>query len=320
LRTMAAHAKIKNNAMLLAFALVATMLLLFPIDCRAQAGSDGIANLLPAPGFSREWMLDGKVKQYTAEDLYVYINGEAELYMPYGFEVLGSAFYVEGGDARSGIVADVYRMGSLIDAFGIYSNYRDAGAESVKTGAEGFISDSQMMFFKDRYFVRLSVSGTVPDERALLIRCAEAIAGKIPGSTSRPEVLGMLNIPGVAPDTIRYLAQSVLGYVFFQRGLTAETVVEGEPAKIFIILCESPEASLRALEDYIKYLRESGAHAERSGKENRMTVVAQDPLYKGTVVRRSGRYLFGVTKLKDPLKAMPVVGRIQSRAISLPGL
>jgi hypothetical protein len=77
-------------------------------------------------------VLDGKVKQYTAEDLYVYINGEAELYMPYGFEILGSAFYGKGGDTRSGIVADVYRMGSLLDAFGIYSNYRDTGAEPVK--------------------------------------------------------------------------------------------------------------------------------------------------------------------------------------------
>jgi hypothetical protein len=169
------------------------------------------------------------------------------------------------------------------------------------------------MFFKDRYFVRLSVSGTVTDERSLLMQCAENIARKIPGSTLQPEVLGVLNMPGVAPDTIRYLAQSLLGYVFFQRGLTAEIDVEGEPAKVFVVLCESPETSSRALENYIDYLKESGANAERSGKENEVTVVTYDPLYKGTVIRRSGRYLFGVTKLKDPLKAMQVVGQIQSR-------
>jgi hypothetical protein len=308
-----AYEKIAGSIMLLTVALISAMLSLSPIDCRGQAGSDRIADLLPAPGFSKGWVLDGKVKQYTAEDLYVYINGEAELYMPYGFEVLGSAFYSKGRETGSGIVADVYRMGSLLDAFGIYSNYRDAGAELVKTGAEGFVSESQLMFYKDRYFVRLSVSGTVADERSLLMQCAKQIAAKIPGSTSQPEVLGMLNIPGVVPDTIRYLAQSVLGYVFFKRGLTADIDVGGEPAKAFVVLCGSPEGSLRALENYINYLRESGVNAGRSGKGNEMTVVTLDPLYKGTVIRRSGSYLFGVTKTKDPLKAMQVVDLIRSR-------
>lgn len=279
----------------------------------SPADVNPIENLLPASGFSEGWIIDGKINRYTVENLYVYINGEAELYMPYGFEILGSAFYIRGRDTRSGVVADVYRMGSLLDAFGIYSHYRDTGAESVKIGAEGFIGESQLMFFKDRYFVRLSISGTVSEERVLLMRCAEVIAGKIPGDSSKPEALGILSIPGVTPDTIMYLARSVLGYVFFQKGLTAETVVEGEPAKIFVILCGSPEASSHVLESYIKYLKESGVHEERSDNGTEVTIIAQDPLYKGTVVRRSGKYLFGVTKLKDPLKAMPVISRIQSR-------
>lgn len=308
---MTAHRKVRNRFTMLIF--IFAMLLLFPVDSRAQADSDTIVGFLPAPGFSKEWVLDGTVKQYTAENLYVYINGEAELYIPYGFEILGSAFYSRGGNAQSGIVADVYRMRSLIDAFGIYSNYRDPGDELLKIGAESSVNESQLIFYKDRYFVRLSVSGTVADERSLLMQCAETIAGKIPGSSSQPEVLGILNIPGVVPNTEKYLAQSVLGYVFFQRGLTAETVVEGEPAKVFVVLCESPEASSKTLENYINYLKESGTNAERTGNENGMTFVTQDPLYKGTVIRRSGRYLFGVTKLKDPLKAMPVMEQIQSR-------
>jgi len=288
-------------------------LLISIVNGLALADINPIESLLPVPGFADGWVIDGKINRYTAENLYVYINGEAELYLPYGFEILGSAFYSRGDNARSGIVADVYRMGSPIDAFGIYSNYRDTGAELVRIGAEGFISESQLMFFKDRYFVRLSVSGTVTDERSLLIQCAENIAGKIPGSTSQPEVLGILGITGIVPDTIKYFAQSVLGYAFFKRGLTAEIVVEGEPARIFVILCGSPEASSRMLDNYINYLKESGANAERTGNESEMTVVTQDPLYKGTVIRRSGGYLFGVTKLKDPLKAIPVVSRMQSR-------
>ncbi|OPY79903.1 MAG: hypothetical protein A4E64_00261 [Syntrophorhabdus sp. PtaU1.Bin058] len=310
---MTAHLKARRYCILPMLLCVCVISLSFPTGLGAQVGSDAMADLLPRSGFSEGWVLDGTIRHYTAENLYVYINGEAELYLPYGFEVLGSAFYSRGENAGSGIVADVYRMRSLLDAFGIYSNYRDAGAEHVKIGAEGFIGESQLMFFKDRYFVRLSVSGTVTDERVLLMRCAEAIAGKIPGSPSQPEVLGILDIPGVAPDTVRYIAQSVLGYVFFRRGLTAETVVEGEPARIFVILCGSPEGSSRTLGDYINYLKESGVVADRRGSGKEMTLIAGDPLYKGTVIRTSGGYLFGVTKLKDPSKAIPVLGLIESR-------
>jgi len=292
----------------------ATVIFLLTAHHGALASCSGpVEGFLPAPGFSEGWVMGGKVKSYTAEDLYVYINGEAELYMPYGFEALASAFYSRGNDLQPGIVADIYRMRSLIDAFGIYSNYRDTGAELVKIGAGGFIDESQLMFYKDRYFVRLSVSGTVTGGRDVLARCARTIDRKLPGGPSQPGVLGMLDIPGVDPDTVRYLARSVLGYVFFQKGLTADIMIDGEPAKAFIIICQSPEASSAAFEQYISYLKGSGAQAEPVSSEGGATLNAQDPLYKGTFIRRSGAYILGVTKMKDPLKASAVIGLIQSR-------
>ena len=63
----------------------------------ALAAEPPIESLLPGPGFADGWAIDGKAKQYTEENLYVYINGEAELYLPYGFQVLASALYREKG-------------------------------------------------------------------------------------------------------------------------------------------------------------------------------------------------------------------------------
>ncbi len=289
-----------------------SVVLLLTAHHGAASGNGPVEGFLPAPGFSEGWVIEGKVNRYSAEDLYVYINGEAELYMPYGFDALASAFYGRGNDPGSGIVADIYRMRSLIDAFGIYSNYRDTGVESVKIGAGGFVDESQLMFYKDRYFVRLSVSGTVTGGRNILMRCAQAIAAGLPGGPSRPGELNMLDIPGVDPDTVRYIARGVLGYVFFQKGLTADIMIDGEPAKAFIIIGQSPQASSAAFEQYIAYLQGSGAPVEPLGGESGTTLTAQDPLYKWTVIRRSGAYIFGVTKLKDPQKAASVIGRMQS--------
>ena len=52
------------------------------------------------------------------------------------------------------------RMGSLLDAFGIYANYRRADYKSVKIGEERVsYHPTQLMFYQDRYFVRLQVTG-----------------------------------------------------------------------------------------------------------------------------------------------------------------
>lgn len=280
------------------------------------AASSPIDNMIPLPCCAEGWTLDGKIGQYTAGNLYEHINGEAELYLPYGFEALGTAFYSRGRNPGAGIAADIYRMGSALDAFGIYSNYRDGGVELVKIGAEGFINESQLMFFKDRYFVRLSISGTVEGGRSLLLQCAKSIAVKIPGADVRPEDLRMLDVQGVVPDTIRYVAQSVLGYRFFTRGLTADALVEGEQAKIFIVICESPEASSQALEDYIDYLRGSGLNPGRSGSMSEESFATEDPLYKRTVIRRYGKYLFGVAKMRDPSKATEMLNQVRSYIIN----
>ncbi|MCX5797956.1 MAG: hypothetical protein NTU90_00035, partial [Proteobacteria bacterium] len=39
-----------------------------------------IESMLPSPGFSEGWVMEGKVTTYREDNLYVYIDGEAELY------------------------------------------------------------------------------------------------------------------------------------------------------------------------------------------------------------------------------------------------
>ena len=93
---------------------------------------------MPASGFSPGWALEGPIKKYTGEDLFEYINGEAELYLQFGFKILTAGLYLKEGNEKLGITADVYEMGSDLEAFGIYANYRKPEAESIKAGTEGF--------------------------------------------------------------------------------------------------------------------------------------------------------------------------------------
>lgn len=272
-------------------------LFFFPVALHASDKS--LEKTLPSTGFSKGWAPDGKTTTYTKDTLYTYIDGEAELYMPYGFSTLVSALYTKQGDSGAALVVDIFQMGSAIDAFGIYSYYRNPDAEMIKIGAGGFIDESQLMFYKDRYFVRLSASGDNP-ERNIFITCAETIAKKIPGKSAPPDELALLKVPGLVPGTEKYTAQSVLGYAFFKKGLTANGTLSGQPIKAFVILDKSVKDATNTFNKYFAYLKEKRGNPKLNKSANGVKLVGSDPLYKGVRVRRSGKYVFGITGLQTP--------------------
>ena len=100
-----------------------------------HADGDAIKSVLPAHGFAKDWVMKNTVMFYDKDTLFDHIDGEAELYFPYGFDVLATATYINTKNPDLWIVADIYRMGSLLDAFGIYSNFRRSGTTEVAIGA-----------------------------------------------------------------------------------------------------------------------------------------------------------------------------------------
>jgi hypothetical protein len=298
-------------------AFVGVSLLVFPGQNHGAGLDRTMEGFLPSPGFSEGWVMEDRPKTYTKDNLYTYIDGEAEFYFPYGFELVISVAYIRVANPKDALVADIYRMGSLLDAFGVYSYYRDPEAEGLRIGAEGFVDESQLMFYKDRYFVRLSASGSGNPDRKILVGCGEAIAKRLPGESTPPKELELLSIPEVIPRTEQYTAQSLLGHAFFRKGLTADAVLGNETIKLFVVLDESAKGSGEALERYIKYLKETGVEPRTSRDPRGVTLITQDRLYRGVIVRQSGRYLLGAAKLKDPGEGVQVIDRLQSR-ITMP--
>jgi hypothetical protein len=283
-----------------AVAFIAFLQIFLFFHLTVYASGESLEKLLPSAGFSKSWALDGEVTVYTKDTLYTYINGEAELYMPYGFSRLVSALYTKQGDSGAALVVDIFQMGSILDAFGIYSYYRSTDMEKIKIGSDGFIDESQLMFYKDRYFVRLSTSGDNP-ERNIFISCAEAIAKKIPGKSAPPEELSLIKVPGLVPGTEKYTAQSVLGYAFFKKGLTADGSLSGKPVKAFVVLDKSAKDATTTFNKYFAYLKEKGGKPQlNKSTSGTVTLAGRDPLYKGVLVRRSGRYVFGIMGLQTP--------------------
>ncbi len=277
----------------------------------AAAGPDPLERFFPAPECAPGWTRQDKVVLYDKETLFDRIDGEAELYFPYGFEALASARYADGRNPRTAVDADIYEMGSLLDAFGIYANYRRSDDNEVTIGAGGTVSPSQLLFHQGRYFVRLQASGTATLEAGIFLACARAIARNLPGDGSRPGELDAFSIPEVVRGSERYIARSLLGYDFFRRGLIADAVLEGEPGRAFLVIADSPDAAARALDRYRSYLESSGKGAATEAAD-RDSLAAVDPLYGNVRIEREGRFLFGALRFVQP-SARRLVERLRGR-------
>lgn len=272
-----------------------------------------LEKLFPTPGFAEGWAIKDSITTYTEENLYKYINGEAELYYPYGFTALATTVYARSDNPEIGIVADIYEMGSALDAFGIYSRYRDPDEESVSIGTEGFVNDSQLLFAKNRYFVRLSPSGTITMEKSIFLSCAQSVAKNIPEDPSPQTKLDIIRIPEIVPKTETYIVQGVLGYSFFRKGLVADARLNDNTMRIFVVFEDSPQSAEKAFSEYTAYLEKSQAVFSVSTKGTTSTISARDPLYKGMALARSGRFLIGAAKLSDPAAAFPIIEKLKSR-------
>jgi len=270
-------------------------------------------SFLPASGFSPGWALEGPIKKYTGEDLFEYINGEAELYLQFGFKILTAGLYLKEGNEKLGIAADVYEMGSDLEAFGMYANYRKPEAESIKAGTEGFAGSSQLMFYQGRYFVQLNASGSASQDQAVFQILAGLISRNLPASPQSPPELALLRIPALIPKTEKYIPQSVLGYPFFKKGLTAQALLDGRPVRIFVLLEGSIAGAHHTVLAYGRALEEKGVALKKEPKSSAEILCAQDPLYGGVCLQPLGSYVLGVADLPDPSQGLPLIRQLRER-------
>jgi hypothetical protein len=277
------------------------------------AADNAAGKIPPARECAEGWIMDGKIILYNKDNLFDRINGEAELYFPYGFEVLESARYISKCCPQVSIDADVYMMGSLLDAYGMYANYRRLDDMPVIAGAEGTVSAAQMLFYQDRYFIRIQAGGTLELDREVFLSCARSIARNIAVNPGPPKELEFFALPGVAKKSERYIAKSLLGYEFFRRGIIADATLEEKQVQFFLVFEDSAAAARRAFDEYRAYLKISEKEIRISDKSDYISITANDPLYGGVVVAQSGSYLFGIIRLSNAESAKPILLQMRKK-------
>ena len=192
--------------------LLAALMLLAVAVPRADA-ADPRRPVLDALAAKGEWRLLEPARSFGPDNLYEEIDGEAELFLPYGIKHLTVAVLGRAARPGSEIRLELYRMASPRDAYGIWSQYRYPDQEVLRIPpSEAVVSDTSADFFRGETFVRVRSKPGI-GSRNDVVGIASEVVALLPGSGAPPEEARALDdLPGRIEGSILYQKRAMLGY------------------------------------------------------------------------------------------------------------
>jgi hypothetical protein len=242
---------------------------------------------IPFPLEVGGWKWDGKKTHYNSRTLFDYIDGAAELYLAYGFRNLAVRRFEKPGQPP--LIVELYEMGSVEDAFGVFSFERQEEDVGIGQGSE--LGGGLLRFWKGRYFVSLYAEGEGAGIEKAIVDAGRIIANSIPETGSSPAMIRLLpgEEAGLMKMSIRYLRNHILLnqhlFIAHQNLLNLNQQTEAVLAqykqngqRVHLLLVHYPTAkeAAEALQKFIStYVPEAGGRGRYRTEDGRWTMMKQ---------------------------------------------
>jgi hypothetical protein len=257
----------------------------------SQAGASTLNSLLPRVA---GWTRAEEIQQYRAETLYEYIDGAAEAYIGYDFkELVVGQFRADGSKAQ--VTAEIYDMGTPLNAFGIYSVERFPESLFLDIGVQGYIEEGSLNFLAGRYYVKMLCYEGGGKTDSILKSFAADITGKLKEIGSLPALLRIFPKDGRIVNSEKFILRNFLGFKFLGGGYMAGFNQAGQDFEAFLIEAKSEADAGSMFARYVDNFAKSGRAAEKKP----YGIHLKDSYLKNVFAAHSGRYVCGIIKIKD---------------------
>lgn len=260
----------------------------------AAAWSAEVPDCRLVPG----WEQQGPTRSFAADDLFEYMDGNAEGYLIYGFLRMQGVTCKSGSDS---LVIDVSEMSDAEAAYGIFAANRDPNRPVAAIGMGGQIQPRRATFAKDRYYVELAASPD-KDHTPALQAFVAAIEKRIAGRTAPPDALAWF--PAEKMTSVRLIPESVLGLRLLKRGYVAQY----EQGKAFVVAEESAESAATVMQKLRERIGET-APAPVADE----AFQAKDRYLGGLCFFRKGRYLGGFANVPEDQDTVALAAAFAAR-------
>jgi hypothetical protein len=188
---------------------------------------------------------------YRADNLHNYINGLADAYLSYGFLDLQVAEYKK---SKSVIKLEIYRYIDNANAFGMYSIERSPSMRYINVGAQGYVGDGFINFFKGNYYVKIRSNSKNEKVLQSTESLAVNVSGMLKGDLKMPAALSQFPEAGKKINEETFINENVLGHKFLNRAFQANYATGSDSFSIFIMEYSSQEVTMKSVETFLTTL------------------------------------------------------------------
>jgi hypothetical protein len=250
---------------------------------------------------------------FDAENLWEYINGQAEMYLDYGFVQVMAVDYISS-DGTGFLAVEVYLMQSPAHAFGIYAAERSSDESFIEIGVQGYIGENNLNFWKGPYYVKLTSFEVLPGLEEILKTLADQIAGNVSGRYREPELFTCFPEENKIKMSERFIPKDFMGQPFLKNGYRVD-YRDGEAGyHAFLIQTASLLEAEEVFRRYLTFL------ASQDQKPSMTSTDAYDliQIQKEGHVFLYGVFLGGVFGIGDPEASgkfiEELIGQLRNRA------
>ena len=254
--------------------LLGVVLALAAIGVPAASAQAPVAACNLVPG----WSQAGPERSYEPQNLFEYMDGNAEGYLIYGFLKM-QGVTCQKGDVT--FVIDLSDFGDADSAYGMFTSNVDGRQPTQKIGMNGQIVPRRAFFAKGRYFLEIGANPE-GDHTPALQAWTAALDKVVPGSTSLP--LALAWFPSEQRQSLRLVPESVLGIRILRRGYAAQY----DYGKAFVVQEATPQSAAGIMEQLRKRFGQTSPAAIADE-----AFQAADPYLGRLCVFRKGAYIGG---------------------------
>jgi hypothetical protein len=266
-----------------------------------------LGTLLPQNTEIEGWKIHSSPQFFEPQNLWEYINGQAEMYLDYGFELVATAEYTTLDGMRS-MTIEIYQMQSPKHAFGIYAAERSSDDRFIKMGVQGYLSENVLNFWKGLYYVKLTSFQTSSETKEILMKLAIVIDHKIEGSYSEPELFACFPEDNKVKMSERFIPKNFMGLSFLKDGYQVEYMRAGSSYPVFLVKNGSQDMAKEVFRKYQDFLKSQHERVSHSKKCDYQLIFTKRE--KVEVMFQYGSFVGGILNSADLSKAERIIEEI----------
>lgn len=229
------------------------------------------ASYLPSAEYLGAWQEADAPRLFTGDDLFLYINGGAEIYHEYGFkQVLVQEYRSKAGKS---IGLEIFEMIDDKGAYGMYTFKTGDSGDEIEVGNAGLLESYYINFWKGNYLITLTGFDDSQETVDGLKKISKAVDAGIEPGGNIPGLANALRVEGLPGQNIKYIRGN-LGIqnsypFFFNIVFTFEEAVKGDyenDVRLFVLKYDDPRVCLHQFSELMRQFKSSSKYENFKNK------------------------------------------------------